>query len=238
MLADNGLPACSGALDPDIQLSSTARLELMGFISQELPRWRDHPERRPESSETKLTDQLCSHLNSAARRSEAWSNIQFRTEVPDERRGGRTVDLAPKPLGVILILEGRRCSEFDMLFPIECKRLPTPRDSGRDEREYVFTSPNRTGGIQRFKAGLHGAAHCFGGMIGYVQEETSTFWLARVNGWIRELSEGATPTWRESDELQQVALYEELGLAVLQSQHSREGGLADCDLRHLWITMQ
>ena len=103
-------------------------MHFIEFIADELPRWRDHPERKPETSETALTDQFCDHLNSAARTSDGWSRIQFRTEVPDEVRPGRAIDLAPKPCGAVLVIEGRRHTQFDTLLPIECKRLPTPRE--------------------------------------------------------------------------------------------------------------
>jgi len=66
---------------------------------------------------------------------------------------------------------------------MECKRLPTPAGSGRDEKEYVITKPGSTGGIQRFKAGNHGAGHTLGAMIGYVQEGTVSAWDSRVAQW-------------------------------------------------------
>jgi len=42
MLAENFNDVQAGRLDQDIHLQSTAKLELMEFIAQELPRWRDH----------------------------------------------------------------------------------------------------------------------------------------------------------------------------------------------------
>jgi hypothetical protein len=188
MLADFPITAEAGRLEPEVQLPGTARHELIEFIADELPRWRDHPERKPKTSETVLTDQLCDHLNSAARTSMAWSWVQFRTEVSDEVRQGRKIDLAPKPCGAVLVIEGRRHTQFDTLLPIECKRLPTPEGKDRDEREYVVSATSSTGGVQRFKFGHHGADHRDAAMIAYVQEETFSYWLARVNGWIRGLS--------------------------------------------------
>jgi hypothetical protein len=184
MLADLPIAIDAGRLEPEIQLPRTARYALIEFIAEELPHWRDHPEREAQTSEVRLTDQLCSYLNSAARISSEWTHIQFRTEVPDEAKGARTIDLVPKPCGAILLIEGRRHTQFQPLLPIECKRLPTPEERDRDKREYVITSPGTTGGIQRFKFGYHGAAHQLGAMIGYVQEMTFAHWLGKVNGWI------------------------------------------------------
>jgi hypothetical protein len=237
MLADLPIAIEAGRLEPEVHLPETARYALLDFIAEELPRWRDHPERKPETSEVGLTDQLCAHLNSAARISAGWSRIQFRTEVPDEIRPARTIDLVPKPCGAILIIEGRRHTQFHSLFPIECKRLPTPQESDRDEREYVVTNPGARGGIQRFKFGYHGAAHHLGAMIAYVQEMTFFYWLTRVNGWIQDLSAEANSAWNDSDILLLLNDDSARGLCALRSHHQREGDLGECELRHLWVRM-
>jgi hypothetical protein len=237
MLADLPVPIEAGRLEPEVHLAGTARYALLDFIAEELPRWRDHPERKPEVSETSLTDQLCDHLNSAARTSAGWSGIQFRTEVPDEVKRGRAIDLVAKPCGVILLIEGRRHTQFHSLLPIECKRLPTPQDKDRDEREYVVTNRGTTGGIQRFKFGHHGASHCVGAMIAYVQEMTFSHWLGQVNGWIRGLSTQPTSVWNDSDVLTVLKEDSIGGLCTLRSHHQREGGLEEFELRHLWVRM-
>jgi hypothetical protein len=237
MLADLPIAVEAGRLEPEIQLPGTARYALLDFIAEELPRWRDHPERKPETSETRLTDQLCSYLTSVTRKSDGWSWIQFRTEVPDEVEGQRAIDLAAKPCGAIVIIEDRRHTQFQSLLPIECKRLPTPRERGRDEREYVITSPGTTGGIQRFKFGLHASVHQLGAMIAYVQEMTFSHWLNKVNGWIQALSTGADSAWSDSDALLLLTEDSAKGLCLLQSDHKREGQPEKCQLRHLWIKM-
>jgi hypothetical protein len=236
MLADFPIIARAGTLEPEVQLPGTARYVLLEFIADELPRWRDHPERRSETSETALTGQLCDHLNGAARMSVGWSRVQFRTEVPDEVRRARAIDLAPKPCGVVLVIEGRRHTQFDTLLPIECKRLPTPRGKDRDEREYVATATGSTGGMQRFKFGHHGAAHRIAGMIAYVQEQTFSHWLTQVNGWIRDLSSGTDSSWSMTDALKPLKDDAAKGLCTLHSRHQRSG-LEELDLEHLWIKM-
>jgi len=237
MLAENSKTVQSGGIDRDIHLPSTAKLELVGFIADELPRWRDHSDRPNATAETDLTEFLCDHLNNAAYFSTVWSHVQFRTETGDETCGGRTIDLAAKPLGATLIIEGRRHSQFDALFPIECKRLPTPKDKKWDERKYVITNIGTTGGIQRFKFGYHGATHTFAAMIAYVQEQTCSYWLERVNGWILDLSTEPASVWSETDLLKILNDDATTGICKLASRHRRANGLADCELRHLWITM-
>lgn len=166
----------SGMLGRDVHVPATFRHELLAFIATELPRWRDRPDREPETAETILTSQLVAHLNSAARHSDGWDVLQFRPEETDEQERGRKVDLVAAPCGATIWIDGRRHADFDALMPIECKRLPTPPGKNRDEREYVFNQHASTGGIQRFKEGHHGAAHSLAGMIGYVQENTAKHW--------------------------------------------------------------
>jgi len=236
MLADVPISAQAGRLGEAIHLQGTARYDLLDFIAEELPRWRDHPQRKAESAETALTGQLCAHLNSAARFSAGWSRVQFSTEIRDEVQRGRSIDLAPRPCGAIVTIEGRRHTQFDMLFPIECKRLPTPKGTDRDVREYVVTEHGTTGGIQRFKLGLHGAAHEVAAMIAYVQENGLSYWLKQVNGWITDLSE-EDPAWNSSDLLREEKVDASKGLCVLHSRHQRGTELRECELRHLWIKM-
>ena len=107
----------------------------------------------------------------------------------------------------------------------------------RDEREYVITKFGTTGGIQRFKFGCHGAAHTFGAMIAYVQEQSFSHWLDQVNDWIRDLAAGSNSVWNNSDTLQLLNDNSETGISTLKSEHQRVGELEECKLRHLWTKM-
>ncbi len=238
MLADYPGPFVqSGALSRDVHLPKSSLYELLDFVADELPHWRDRGERKNVASEVALTHQLCSHLNGVARFSPGWDCLQFRTEVPDEVRPGRKIDLAPLPCGVAIWIEGRRHTDFDTLFPIECKRLPTPPGDNRDEWEYVVNRNASTGGIQRFKAGNHGAAHGLGAIIGYVQEGTAAWWQSCISRWIGELAEAFQPGWSKRDLLHLMRSSEPLGLTVLRSSHTRGGGLPEIELRHIWVRM-
>lgn len=227
-----------GSLRRDIHLPSESLDRLIDFIAAELPRWRDHPDRSSQTAETALTSQLCGHLNVAARHSSGWDILQFRVEEPDEQRRGRKIDLIASPCGPTLWIGGRRCTHFDSLLPIECKRLPTPRDGHRDEREYVINRSATTGGIQRFKAGDHGAAHCLAAMIGYLQLDGSPVWHVRLNSWIADLETTKEPGWSSADLIQSEKPEGPDGLALFRSQHVRAKGLADVEIRHLWINMR
>jgi hypothetical protein len=225
-----------GTLSSDVQKPATFRRELIDFIAGELSRWRDRADRLKETAETGLTSQLCAHLNSAARRAAGWDVLQFRVEEPDEEHKARKIDLVASPCGAGIWVEGRKHTEFDSLMPIECKRLPTPKGSDRDEREYVISRYSSTGGIQRFKEGNHGSTHTLGAMIAYVQEETTAVWDKRVAGWISDLAY-VQPGWTLRDLLRFDHNNADLRIAVLWSSHNRQKGLSDIELRHLWLEM-
>lgn len=227
----------TGVLGKDVHLPATFLHELLNFIRDELPRWRDRKDRKKETSETTLSSQLCAHLNSSARHSEGWDILQFRTEEPDEHNRGRKIDLVPAPSGVNIWVDGRQHTDFDTLLPIECKRLPTPTGSNRDEREYVFSKFGSTGGIQRFKAGHHGGQHKLGAMIGYIQNEAGENWVARVAEWIDGLIEAGEAGWTSNDHLLPQSADAKLRLTVLKSVHRRQRNLPIIDLQHLWIQM-
>lgn len=238
MLADNAniIPQ-SGQLDRDIHLPATAKLALVGFIAEELPRWRDHPDRPNVTTETTLTEYLSGHLNSAVHNSSIWDHIQFQPETADEVCSGRKIDLSVKPCAATLIIEGRRHSQFDTLFPIECKRLPTPKGKDRDEREYVTNEPGTTGGIQRFKFGYHGASHDFAVMIGYVQTQPLSYWLQKINSWIQDLSKKPNTFWCHTDILELIDDDPDVGISKLMSKHKRSNNIGMLNLYHLWVIM-
>jgi hypothetical protein len=238
MLADNpDYGPASGTLGRELQKPLTFLHEVIAFIAGELPRWRDRPDRPAETAERRLTDQLCGHLSSACRRSAGFDTLQFRVEVPDEQERSRAIDLAPAPCGVAIVVGGRKYVDFEALLPIECKRLPTPRENNRDEREYVISQNSTTGGIQRFKFGYHGAAHYLGAMIAYVQAETITFWHERTSDWIRGLAEANVPGWAKDDLLQLDETDPARRIALLGSRHNRGTGRRHIELRHLWVEM-
>ena len=176
------------------------------------------------------------HLNSTARHSAGWDILQFRVEEADEQYKGRKIDLVASPSGATIIIEGRRHTDFDSLMPIECKRLPTPKGTDRDEREYVVSQYSSTGGIQRFKAGHHGAAHAFGAMIGYSEGNNSGIANAR-RGMDQRIDDATEPGWTVKDLLSLQRRDAPLRLTIFRSLHERRNGLPEIELRHLWIEM-
>lgn len=236
MLADGGFQAVqSGTLQAGLQPLGSL-LTVLDFIAAELPRWRDRHDRGKVTAETRLTSQLVAHLNSATRHA-GWDWLQFRPEEPDTSEGGRLIDMIAAPRGCDVEVEGRRYSDFDTLFPIECKRLPTPRSKTRDKREYVASEKSSTGGIQRFKAGHHGADFGMGAIIGYVQAETTPIWYKRIDRWIGGRARRKIPNWTNEDRPGEASHDRAARTAKVRSLHTRERGLPHIALYHLWIEM-
>lgn len=226
-----------GTLGRDVHLKMASLYELLDFIADELPHWRDRSGLKKITSETELTSKLCGHLNSAARRSTGWDFLQFRIEETDEQRKDRKIDLIASPCDATVWVGGHCRTDFDTLLPIECKRLPTPKGKKRDEREYVISQKSSTGGIQRFKAGHHGGNHTLAAMIAYVQDETAAIWHDRITSWIEALSATGNPEWTSKDLLHIESTNEEMGLSIYHSSHTRGSELPEIKIRHIWIAM-
>lgn len=93
--------------------------------------------------------------------------LQFRREESDEADNHRSVGLVASPSGQVILIEDHEYNEYQTPLPIECKRLPTPIGTSRDEREYLISDFSTTDGVHRFKADHHGASHERAAMIGY-----------------------------------------------------------------------
>jgi hypothetical protein len=235
MLADRSeISAPAGSLRSDIYVPAEWLTTLISFIVNSLPQWRDDPRRPWEGAEPRLTAQLCSFLNSTTRLTPGWDFLQFKREEPDETARQRSIDLVAAPSGAVIWIEGREYSEYRTLLPIECKRLPTPSGSRRDAREYLYSEHDTTGGVQRFKAGHHGAMHRRAAMIGYLQERDILFWRDQLNHWITEFQTSELPGWTDDDRLHLSAHDSDRRIATLQSRHAR-AGLNPILLDHLWI---
>lgn len=254
MLADEMRRSCGGgAIRGGVVYPNALRVRIVEFVARCLPAWAEHPLRPPGDSERLLCDQLCSHLNSEARR--VFDIVQFTPETPDDSASGRSLDIGVKPIGVDsqMSVDGRLYSQFDVVLPIECKRLPTPKGPRRDEREYVISRGGRTvGGIQRFKYGLHGASHKLAVMIGFIQSETATHWLRAVNEWIHEEALRDS-SWTGERVIECFALpndaFRDDGLAPLSfeglaarvarlvSIHRRVDHDASIEIQHMWISV-
>src|SRR3546814_9293049 len=105
-------------------------------------------------------------------------------------------------------------TEYQTLLPIECKRLPTPTGTDRDEREYLYSRFSTTGGVQRFKAGHHAASHARAAMIGYVQGRDIPAWSVKLDRWIAGLAGDAVEGWRSEEHTSELQSLMRISYAV------------------------
>jgi len=236
MLANDPSGAAIGAFDADMHLPGTFLREIVQFVASCLPLWRDDPVRLNKvKSETKLTSQLCKFLNNYTRHANL-DHINFQTEEPDTAKGGRTIDLTASPKGCSIWVNGRHHTYYDALIPIECKRLPTPDLRKRERREYLHTRQSRTGGVQRFMAGLHGGDHETGAMIGYVQSRTADAWMQTLNHWVKAFVVFTVSPWTTADAIVVEHHDATSGTLLGRSLHNRVGR-PPIELWHLLVEM-
>jgi len=215
----------------------TIPLRAIAFVREQLPAWRDDPDRPMVDSEPLLNSQLCKFLNARARTD--FPMITFGHEEPQASR--RYADVSALPSESVVI-KARPYTIYDPVLVIECKRIPAPAQNR--EREYVTgADPGKiTGGIQRFKLGQHGAQMEVAAMVAYVQEGSPRQWLQKINGWILELAgrpiaDGCP--WSPNDILKEMQEHTSDDVASYHSIHDRSGFAVSnsIELYHLWIVM-
>lgn len=211
---------------------------VIDFIFTMLPHWRDDPTRPKVTAETRLTEQLCRFLESSTRHA-GLDAISFAVEPHDPKAPSRKIDLAFFPRDCVINVSGRHHTLYDLLVPIECKRLPTPIRRGkspRERREYLHTQKKTVGGVQRFKAGHHGAGFEFGVMIGYIQSGRVATWHSIIDRWIGVLLRARVAGWTATEVLKLVS-HDPVGkTGRYRSVHPRVGS-TPIALHHLWVEM-
>ena len=206
----------------------------IAFVADNLEFWRDDPTRPRVTLEEELNAQLANFLGAKA--THEFPMVQFQHE--QRQAGQRRVDLSAKPTSPIIIC-GTYYSIYKPFTVIEGKRLPAP-DAAR-EKEYVSGCLKKSGGIQRFKLGLHGADHEEVMMIGYIQADSPMEWHNRINQWIGDLactSEDGCD-WNAREVLSMCRKGITGSFLKLTSIHSRNGQAISqiVKITHLWVVI-
>jgi hypothetical protein len=212
----------------------TLVMETVAFVREQLPAWRDDPDRQKEESENKLNLQLCKFLDSRARND--FPMVRFDRE--EYQTGRYSVDLSAS-FAESKVIEAKTYSIYDTILVLEGKRIPAP--SQDREREYVIgpTSGKISGGIQRFKMRLHGAEQDLAAMVGYVQARTPRYWQKKINEWIIQLSSNSAEddcVWTDAETLKLLTADIKRGIVSYCSLHNRISG-NNIEIYHLWIKM-
>jgi hypothetical protein len=117
------------------------------------------------------------------------------------------------------------------LFVVESKRLPVPNQRKLREREYVL-GHKTNGGIERYKKEIHGKNLDECGMLGFIEKNTRSYWLNKINNWILELAM-ENPEWNDNEQL---AIKENSNdYSYLVSIAHRQITNTDVLLHHWWI---
>lgn len=194
--------------------------------------WRNDPDRPFAEGEEELNAQFHNFLQSCA--NEAFPMVLFQHEQRQE--GRRRVDLSAKPAKKIII-EGVTYTKYQPILVIEGKRLPAP--SKDREREYVSGEEKHSGGIQRFKLGLHGKDHAIAIILGYLQQGKLQEWHSRVNGWISDLARDQPDDWANHEVLAGFSHHRGGQKARTLSVHPRLNGCKTPEIQilHFWVQL-
>lgn len=215
---------------PPAELRVRIISRVMDFVSENLAGWRDEPPGITDEGEEKLTHKLHDYLSDKAHGAELFF---FHLEEPQEAR--RRVDLSAKPIQELRaqLFETNRYCPITVL---EAKRIPAPSEDRL--KEYLTGGPDMTGGVQRFKACAHGAAHETAALIGYIQKRDSAHHFAIINKWIADFAESSPDglPWGASESLRGFVYNPVEKTARSISVHPREPNHPIL-LHHLWIEM-
>ena len=249
-LADDSKPdsTCSGFVARFGELSEVVdRIE--EFLRKTLPNLITviSPIRK-NSSKPRNEKDLCAELGKRLNFAASGELFHFYPEDPENESCTRTLDYGVQPQ-VQFVVGSRVVGAMDRLYAIEAKRLPThtsPIDQPEREREYVVgdwklrssAGKRISGGIERFKEGLHGETLERVGMIAFLQKNDSNHWLREVNLWITDLIQfpplkSHQARWTNSDTLGEVAA-EKAGVTEYESLHQR-AILTPIRIVHFWL---
>lgn len=236
MLSENPTKSITGNISFGIEADDSIKA-VIGFLRVNLLKFSTNKNNHQSLPEESTNQLLCSFLNKEAKR----SPFRFQPEFIEELSSGRSpkVDFGTLTDEDKIIISDREYSDNDSFFSFEAKRLPTP--GSNREREYVTGSGiKQSGGIERFKKGLHGSKIKYAAIVGYVQKEDFKHWFLKINTWINELAiaDGAG-LWTTNDILKcnniDVPVFVELF-----SEHNRiltGANLSNIELYHFWIDL-
>jgi len=170
--------------------------KLLSFLELHLPDFTDNFVVDFTINENDITELLYKHLTKRKRFNDEGLEYPFdfqpekSQKKPKAKGHAKRVDMAAN-----LLVADR---ELQVIFTIEAKKLPTDKENGKREKEYVSHTNSKSkpaGGIQRYKEELHGIDDQgnllpINGIIAYTFGKSHQKWLEKVNIWIDECSWG------------------------------------------------
>lgn len=175
--------------------------KLLSFFELHLPDFTDGFKVDNTFNENNITELLYKHLTKRKRFNK--ENVEYPFDFqPEKSQKQKNAKGHPKRVDMAanLLVADR---ELHVIFTLEAKKLPTDKENGKREKEYVShtnTTSKPAGGIQRYKEELHGIDDQGdllprNGIIAYTSDLSHKDWLEKVNIWIEECS------WGEEEKL-------------------------------------
>lgn len=210
---------------------------VISFMERYLPFFTLNSPIRDTDSEWFLNDNLeifFNHESKCTSDTEEEYPFFFKAEPKDRVEKGKP------DLGAIISIKSQR--NYTPFFVIECKRLPTPRATEEERKEYVTGTK---GGIARFKRNEHGVNLPINAMIGYIEKDDFIDWQKQINNWILALNgvieknkdSNKDIIWDSSEFLEFIYQKE---IARLHSTHPRVNSTSQnfVTLVHFWVKVK
>lgn len=236
MLAENPINPVSGNISFGIEADDSIKA-VIGFLRINLLKFATDKKNHKILPEESTNQLLCGFLNKEAKK----EPFRFQPEFIEVLTSGRSpkVDFGTLSDNDKIIISDREYGIDDSFFSFEAKRLPTP-GSGR-EKEYVTgSSVKQSGGIERFKKGIHGSKIKYAAIVGYIHKEDFNHWFLKINSWIDELANvDQNGLWSVKDKLESSDLNSSIFIELF-SEHNRmttTAVLGNIKLYHFWIDL-
>jgi hypothetical protein len=189
MLRDS-LPSYQTPRPNDLSVDSNFEVDLiLSFVDKYITGFPGYYQSIKDSKkENRISDNLVHHFELCKNESESYFPFRF-SKNPTQPESDKETDI-----GVFVM---SRAQKPIPIIEFEAKRL----SESSNNKEYVC---GVRGGIERFKRGHHSSHLTVCGMFGYIQNETSTVWIEKINSWITELSKNnsdSTIDWTDKKEL-------------------------------------
>ncbi len=236
MLTDVVASVSSGSIEgpePDASI-----LAVVCFVEKHLIEFSDKFTDSEIKNEKGLTQKLVLLLNASKEDRLFFFDKEY-MEDP-ERGNSPQVDIGTiTTIEEGIIIESKNYGNDESFFSLEAKRLcklETKRSKeylvGRFEGDKYLN----TGGVERFKKGIHGKNLNYGALIAYVQENDFNYWYQIINLWVVELilkNIYSQVSWSLEDKLRKE--YIETATAKFISVNSRQNDFIR--LFHLWVNL-
>jgi len=235
MLADGSQNISSGQLTHGIELNSSIN-SIIDYLQEQLSIFKS----KYQGNSLAVEDTLNENLFILLQRNIGVRPYFFKPEKIQDPHSGISAktDIGVLSLAEQFVVLDRVFNENEAFFEIECKRLPT---SGHNrEREYVIGNDRPSGGIERFKKGIHGKNLKHSAIIGYVQQNDFQFWLSKINSWIDDLIISSKDEWLSDDKLNKIRSEDEEGWIKLESNNIRidkESDIETIRILHFWVNL-